>query len=212
MKKVKTKIKCKFKRHPIKFCIITVIIINSIYFWSDYFNIPSKLINVNNINLSLLIAVLNNSVTVSLFIITYFVINRKNLENKKNQRKIARSVLINVCSKCLFIKENSDFKNMLNEISNYKEIEKQQTIEYYKNLPFQYEKLIIEFAKTGVINAEIYDGFYNIKDTYQFYISRKIERFVTENIDIDDGRPFASVYPMLEQTVREFANKVNNIL
>lgn len=212
MKKVKAKIKCKFKRYPIKFCIITVIIINSIYFWSDYFNIPSKLINVNNINLSLLIAVLNNSVTVSLFIITYFVINRKNLENKKNQRKIARSVLINVCSKCLFIKENSDFKNMLNEISNYKEIEKQQTIEYYKNLPFQYEKLIIEFAKTGVINAEIYDGFYNIKDTYQFYISRKIERFVTENIDIDDGRPFASVYPMLEQTVREFANKVNNIL
>ena len=63
MKKVMAKIRNKFKRHSIKFCIITIIIINNIYFWSDYFNIPSKLINVNNINLSLLIAVLNNSVT-----------------------------------------------------------------------------------------------------------------------------------------------------
>ena len=82
MKKVMAKIRNKFKRHSIKFYIITIIIINNIYFWSDYFNIPSKLINANNINLSLLIAVLNNSVTVSLFIITYFVINRKNLGYK----------------------------------------------------------------------------------------------------------------------------------
>ena len=51
MKKVMAKIRNKFKRHSIKFCIITIIIINNIYFWSDYFNIPSKLINVNNINL-----------------------------------------------------------------------------------------------------------------------------------------------------------------
>ena len=151
------------------------------------------------------------AVSVSLFIITYFVINRKNLENKKNQRKIARSVLINVCSNCLFIKKNPDFKNMLNEISNYKEIEKQQAIEYYKNLPFQYERLIVEFAKTGVINAEIYDGFYDIKDTYQFYISQKIERFVTENIDIDDGRPFVSEYPILEQTIKDYLNEVNKL-
>lgn len=212
MKKVMAKIRGKFKRHSIsiKFCIITIII-NSIYFWSDYFNIPSKLINVNNINLSLLIAILNNSVTVSLFIITYFVINRKNLENKKNQRKIARSVLINVCFNCLFIKENSDFKKLLNEISNYKEIEKQQAIEYYKNLPFQYERLIVEFAKTGVINAEIYDGFYDIKNMYQFYISHKIEKFVKDNIDIDDGRPFASEYPMLEQTIKDYLNEINKL-
>ena len=100
---------------------------------------------------------------------------------------------------------------MLNEISNYKEIEKQQAIEYYKNLPFQYERLIVEFAKTGVINAEIYDGFYDIKDTYQFYISQKIERFVTENIDIDDGRPFVSEYPILEQTIKDYLNEVNKL-
>lgn len=211
MKKVMAKIRNKFKRHSIKFYIITIIIINNIYFWSDYFNIPSKLINANNINLSLLIAVLNNSVTVSLFIITYFVINRKNLENKKNQRKIARSVLINVCSNCLFIRNHSDFKNMLNEISNYKEIEKQQVTEYYKNLPFQYERLIIEFAKTGVINAKIYDGFYEIKSEYQFYISQKIERFATDNVDIDDGRPLVSEYPMLEQTIKDYLNEVNKL-
>ena len=211
MKKVTAKIRGKFKKHPIKFCIITVIIINSIYFWSDYFNIPSKLINVNNINLSLLIAVLNNSVTISLFIITYFVINRKNLENKKNQRKIARSVLIKVCADCLLIRNHSDFKNMLDEISNYKEIEKQQVIEYYKNLPFQYERLIIEFAKTGIINAKIYDGFYEIKSEYQFYISQKIERFATDNVDIDDGRPFVSEYPMLEQTIKDYLNEVNKL-
>lgn len=100
---------------------------------------------------------------------------------------------------------------MLNEISNYKEIEKQQVTEYYKNLPFQYERLIIEFAKTGVINAKIYDGFYEIKSEYQFYISQKIERFATDNVDIDDGRPLVSEYPMLEQTIKDYLNEVNKL-
>ena len=58
-------------------------------------------INISNINSDLLGIFVNSIVVVGLYMITYFLLDKKNIETRENQRQIIKYMLSNDYKHCL---------------------------------------------------------------------------------------------------------------
>lgn len=145
-----------------------------VYLIVDYFNVPSIFFNVKNINTSFN----NNIVTVLIFMMTYLLINKKNIEKnsqdmqqRNNQREIALTTFVDICEEC---------KNIITEVrkldnGQLKAVKQNNNIfSYYMDYPFKCSDIIYNFAQNGIITKDEYRQFIVIQRTYKDYIIIKV--------------------------------------
>lgn len=160
-------LKTKFKQMR---WLMIIGLIYIIYLCLDYFNVPSKclMLNMNNINSDFN----NDTITVLLFGIAYFTIDRINAVKNHNQREIVKHLIIKTCDRCVnnasFIRDNK--QNIINSYNNNK-----QKIDKYVSLPFAHDEDINAFVKNGYLSLEEYNCFKAIKEDYDAYIKEEIE-------------------------------------
>lgn len=126
------------------------------------------MLNMNNINSDFN----NDTITVLLFGIAYFTIDRINAVKNQNQREIVKHLIIKTCDRCVnnasFIRDNK--QNIINSYNNNK-----QKIDKYVSLPFAHDEDINAFVKNGYLSLEEYNCFKAIKEDYDAYIKEEIE-------------------------------------
>lgn len=148
----------------------------------DYFNVASKLgINIRNMNWDVISLILSNIVVICLFLITYFIVDSRNIQKDKNQIMVAYIMLVGIYKRCQDMVDifsdaelrtravqKCDFNKLLHEDRNHIN---------FLNYPFEDEATIIDFAKAGILSKELFKEFTTIKQLYQKYINTSITLF-----------------------------------
>lgn len=160
--------------------LIVIGVIYIIYLCLDYFNIPSRWLklNMNNINSDFN----NNTITILLFGIAYFAIDKINTVRNSNQRRTAKDILIRTYDECItfpniFESDADALIRVVKQCDFDKPIPENGRIRYFQNLPFDYDSMICEFAKSGIISNEEFNDYLKVKKCYKDYILMRITFF-----------------------------------
>ena len=170
--------------------MVMAIFLYFMYLIIDYFNIPSKFFNIKNINTSFN----NNAITMLIFMMTYLLINKKNIEKnnqdmrqRNNQREIALATFVDMCKEC---------KDIINIIRTFDDEQfaavnnNEVILKYYTDYPFKYSDIIYNFAQNGIITKDEYNQFMAIQRSYKGYVTLKIVNYDNENLKCNESDEF----------------------
>lgn len=165
---------------------ITLIAMNLCYFILDYFNIPTNFgLNMSKINWDIATLVISNAIVVGLYLITYFLIDKRNLTNDKNKRDIAKLILLNMYSECKVSIQLLDDEKLRRITASHcdfnKSIYDDLTMQHQINYPFANKDLIINYVHDGIIPSNIFEEFLEIQKLFRQYITARITFFDIDN-------------------------------
>lgn len=152
-------------------CSISIVV-----FSLDFLNLPSHLgIEVANVNWDLNIGLLTNLIVVTLFSITYEILDKRTVEKEKNKEEISTLLLkesYDLCLQCMdnlseefvkkFIVPKMDFDGGIRE---------NQVVENLKNAPFLNESIILSLAIDGQVSPGEIQDYYKIKQQFREFVT-----------------------------------------
>lgn len=152
-------------------CCISIVV-----FLLDVLNLPSHLgIEVSNVNWDLNIGLLTNLIVVTLFSITYEILDKRTVEKEKNKEEISTLLLkesYDLCLQCMdnlseefvkkFIVPKMDFDGGIRE---------NQVVENLKNAPFLNESIILSLAIDGQVSPCEIQNYYKIKQQFREFVT-----------------------------------------
>ena len=158
------------------FLVVGIILI--IVLLVDFINIPSRIgVNIGNFNHEV-VSFTFNSITASLvFFLTYYYVEKWNVESKSNKKNVALFVLEETYQNCLsdlntfhnlaidYIVNRTDFDKLYN---------KNSPAYRYAQIAFENEDIINMYAVDGIINSEQYRTYLKIKSDYTRHIEVSI--------------------------------------
>lgn len=155
--------------------VVIFIIFTTIAVVLDYFN----LIGGDKINWDFISLFINNSVVVLIYYLTFCLIDKRTITKESNQNKVAQVMMLETYKR---IKENMKIwtpelvaKYIVPKVDFNKTND--PFMEKIKNVPFQYDDYIFEFAKNGVISDRDFSIYIKIKSEYEGFISMTISLF-----------------------------------
>ena len=141
-----------------------------------YFNCPCL-----KADISLLSIIISNSVVFVIFIITYCLIDKRNIRLYDNKRKVAFMLLNDTYDKCVeninlldnkYIRNNTALK-----VNDKVPIGEEKTILQIHNYPFLNDNLVAQFATDGILSAEIFSDYNKVKNAHWRYIYNALAFF-----------------------------------
>ena len=185
---------------------ITVIILITIL---DYMNLPSSFLGlkVSNMNWDFYMGSLNVIAVVVLYVITYKVLDQREIKKEKNKSEIAATLLKDCYEQCNF------YLKMLNEETVDRHIIPKidfnstapSIINKLVNIPFDNENIIMDLAKDGQITKQQITSYFDVKQKFNNYVTMRITFF-----DAPD------IYIPLKEELSEFINieikKINHLV
>lgn len=148
-----------------------------LYIIVDNINFPSKIgIKMCAVNLGFLSIVFDILIASTLFIITYYLIQEKELEKQENQKKIAKHLIrtcMRLCEDYISELDKPDITKMFFMANNEENPEVKDKLSYftdYEELPFDYDKTITQFIISGVLSDKEMERYENAKNSYKAYV------------------------------------------
>lgn len=148
---------------------------------SDYMNLPSSFmrLKISNMNWDFYMGSLNVITVVVLYVITYKVLDQREIKKEKNKKEISALLIKNCYDQC-----NSYIK-MLNkemvEKSIVPKIDFNSTrpgiIINLQNAPFENENIIMDLVKDGQITKRQIESYLNVKQKFSEYVLMRIVFF-----------------------------------
>lgn len=138
-------------------------VVTAILFIVDYFNIPSKLgIRVESINKDFWTIAIGNFVVITLYLITFFLFDKRNLEKDK---------LAVYAGYCLLRDSYRDFSSILEVLRMYQKnvLDRNITSDvraFLESKPLSNDEKIFSALSNGVLSKELYDAYSSIKQDY----------------------------------------------
>lgn len=162
----------KNSKEKIIITILTLIIIFVLYLICDYNNLFAKIgVSISNLNIDLFGIFINLIVVVGLYIITYFLIDKKNIETRNNQEEIIKYMLKNDYETCLrylgLLSEKLTIERIRNHINEDVLLCKDEFFVNYINIPFENYESITNYAIQGIANKKLLESYYYIKRSYK---------------------------------------------
>lgn len=192
------------KRIP---CVVfTCALLSVVYLLLDVFNVPSRMgIDIPSLNWDGAALVIGNIIVIGLFLVTYFLLDKRSVEKENNQREVAELVLkltYDRCEETIKLFDNQKTTELAAKKCNRDALEFQDSVlQAYLNLPFEHTDMINDFVKSGVIAADEYDNYLTVCKLYQSHIRVKLifddrqefQQYKREDLDkaIADGRKLA---------------------
>ena len=156
----------KYKAIFITFALF--VLIGIICFVLDYFNIPYRLgFNFVFLNLDFWSIYLGNGIVIALFITTFILFDKRNLEKDKLST-YAGTIMLKGTYKRVERFLNIYKKNEILDLN-----ENQKT--YFKNEPFKSDDKIFDCLENGQISKDRFDAYQSIKMYYEMLIFFALE-------------------------------------
>ena len=162
--------------------ILACLAISGVLALLDYWNLPTRLgLKTASINWDIASLVISNVIVVGLYLITYHVLDKRNVAKEKNQRSVAKYMMVSTYNACkdkvdLFA-DDATAKHAAGKCDFDKLQFEDPVFEKYLDLPFDYHDSIIEFAKTGVISMNEFKRYSKIREYYRSHITIRISLF-----------------------------------
>lgn len=156
-----------FKRDSIPIIVIFFfVLITILCFILDYFDLPTKIgINVNLINMDFWGIFIGNGIVVVLFIITFMLFDKRNLDKEKLANYTGAILLQNTYKQC------ETFLPILERFLKSNECNKKSfsvnTYDFIASEPFKNNDKILEFLGKGYITRKHYESYTSIKQSYE---------------------------------------------
>ena len=146
----------------------------------DYANAPTMVgLNMSNINWDFYMGTLNITSVFAVFIITFKLLNKKEIAREKNKKEISILLLENCYKEC------QNYIQFLNDevVSKYivPKIDFNSTdhtiIQNLQAIPFENENIIMDLVKDGQISKQQIEGYFNVKRKFGQYVNMRIIAF-----------------------------------
>lgn len=178
-------------KKPIIIAILASICFTIILFVFDVFNIPTKLgFNIKVVNNDVWSVVLENIVVITLFIVTFLLFDKRNIE-KDNLGKFAGAVtLLNTYKQLstLLIPLKALIESDNIDEPQSEEIFSQGQIDYLSHKPLEYDEKIFKLLQNGYIKKDQYEKYDTIIKKYKivvlFLTETKIKKeYISKHFD-----------------------------
>ena len=159
-----------------------LVVVFALYIVFDYFNTASFLgFHVKNINISLFSAIFNAFVVIALYIVTFIVVDKRQIKKDQNAELTAKILMQSSYKKCIdLLKIVSDQeileKNIVPKI-DFNQIGLNEVEERIQNNPFTEYSFIVEFSISGNVEHEDLNTYVKIMEVYKSYITMRITFF-----------------------------------
>lgn len=179
------------KRHnkELIISIICIVIVFIIYIVLDYINLSHVVgVNFSDINIYLFSAVFNSFIVVLLYLITYFMIDKKQVKKEYNAKQTAHilmSLSYNKCKETISLLDNNEVihKYIIPKVDFNKADSDNPVIYNTQNNPFIEFEHILHLAGNGYIDNKRLNRYLHFISDYKSYVSYKITFF-----DIDEAK------------------------
>lgn len=164
----------------------------------DYFNLPSILgFKMSNVNYTLIDTVLNVSVVISLYIITFFLIDKRQIRKDDNAKGTADILMLSAYNQCKELSKIVDTQSWLEsyivpKVDFNKTDLDNRVILNLQNNPFAEHSQILSLAENGAISRGDLMKYFEIMELYKLFISLRITFYDMNDATIDKQKEFRS--------------------
>ena len=164
----------------------------------DYFNLPSILgFKMSNVNYTLIDTVLNVSVVISLYIITFFLIDKRQIRKDDNAKGTADILMLSAYNQCKELSKIVDTQSWLEryivpKIDFNKTDLDNRVILNLQNNPFAEHSHILLLAENGAISRGDLMKYFEIMELYKSFISLRITFYDMNDATTDKQKKFRS--------------------
>lgn len=161
---------------------VIILLVTMGLFLMDYLNVFYKIgISIGNVNMEFWNIFINAFVVVILYIITYLVIDKKQIKQLDNKKNVAIMLLRETFKECL-----SDIELMDKEVYRTQAASKINFDDYLNNNvafqtladgPFQNHEMILSFAKEGILSSKQLETYLNVKKEFRLFLIMSITFF-----------------------------------
>ncbi len=190
-----------------------VIILSLAYIIVDYLNIPTLLnIHIDNINTNLLDIFINSMIVITLYLITYLILDKRAIQISKNKVKLYKQILINMYKDCIdtinLFSQPKIFNNIINDLDFDAPMIENKKIHNFISLPFENKDILLDLAKNGEIDVETFQKFLTVQTEYRKYIETSIVLYDR----VDELMPLKiDLLKLLEKNINELGEKDANL-
>lgn len=164
----------------------------------DYFNLPSILgFKMSNVNYTLIDTVLNVSVVISLYIITFFLIDKRQIRKDDNAKGTADILMLSAYNQCKELSKIVDTQSWLEsyivpKVDSNKTVLDNRVILNLQNNPFAEHSHILLLAENGAISRGDLMKYFEIMELYKSFISLRITFYDMNDATTDKQKKFRS--------------------
>ncbi|WP_314250389.1 hypothetical protein [Abiotrophia defectiva] len=164
----------------------------------DYFNLPSILgFKMSNVNYTLIDTVLNVSVVISLYIITFFLIDKRQIRKDDNAKGTADILMLSAYNQCKQLSKIVDTQPCLEKYIvpkiDFNKTDSDNPVSLnLKNTPFTEHSHILSLAENGAISRGDLIKYLEIMELYKSFISLRITFYDMNDATTDKQQKFRS--------------------
>lgn len=146
----------------------------------DYLNVPQLLgLSSDRINMDFFDVFLNSVIVVVLYIITYYFVDRRQIQKDANSKDMADVLLLYTYKECLdnlLMVWNHEWvkKYIIPKVDGNKPVTENTIIMNLQRLPFSSKGEILELSKSGYVEKEVLARYLHIQKEYNHIINMKI--------------------------------------
>lgn len=169
------------KRHFWKAAVPAVLFL--LYVILDYLNVPGLLgLSCERINVDFFDVFLNSVIVVVLYIITYYFVDRRQIQKDANSKDTADVMLLYTYKECLDnlrMVWNSELvkKYIIPKVDGNKPVTENKIIVNLQCSPFASKTEILELSKSGYVEKDVLARYLHIQQEYNHIINMKITFF-----------------------------------
>ena len=144
--------------------IFSCVAITFAYFFFDVNNIVAGMgIPTQEINWNMASVVISNLVVIGLYLITFNLLDQRNIKKDENQREVALLLLDKTYKQCKDSVELFERPEMLNKAVEKCDFDKviyeDKQMQFYLDFPFEFHEQIVEFASAGTISKREFSDY-----------------------------------------------------
>lgn len=152
----------------------------------DYMNLPSSFLGLKiyNMNWDFYMGILNVIVVVVLYVITYKVLDQREIKKEKNKNEVAVTLIQDCYKQCNFYLEMLNDEMVTKYIIPKIDFNSANPIliSNIQNNPFGNENIIMDLAIDGQLTKQQIKSYFNVKEKFSTYVTMRITFFDAPHI------------------------------
>lgn len=191
--------------------IVSCLALTSIYFLLDINDLPAGIgIHSEKINWDIASIVIGNLVVIGLYLITFSLLDSRQIKMSKNQREVALLLMFKTyeqCKESVLLFERREVREKAVEKCDFdKVIHEDKQLQYYLDFPFEFHEQIVAFASTGIISKKEFSDYLELREAFRKHINIRIMSFDREELPNATKRDFLETYERVTNFLNRGAN------
>lgn len=179
--------------------LFSCVAITFAYFFFDVNNVVASMgIPTQEINWDIASVVIGNLVVIGLYLITFNLLDSRQIKMSKNQREVALLLLSKTYGECRESVKVFDYpgaaKHAAEKCDLSKTIHEDKQLQYYLDFPFEFHEQIVEFASSGIISKKEFSDYLDLREAFRKHINIRIMSFDREELPNSTKNEFLETY------------------